>query len=117
MNELVDYVESLLGTNGITFQSQLEQVGKDLMGDKFGGVYAVDQKRPKNKHCVVNTDQLGGPGKHWFCVCPNGYKYDSLQENGMKNDKEQTDAEENCGARAVAFCVFHWLDSKAAELV
>ena len=40
MNELVDYVESLLGTNGITFQSQLEQVGKDLMGDKFGGVYA-----------------------------------------------------------------------------
>ena len=35
----------------------------------------------------------------------------------MKNDKEQTDAEENCGARAVAFCVFHWLDSKAAELV
>ena len=117
MNELVDYVESLLGTNGITFQSQLEQVGKDLMGDKFGGVYAVDQKRPKNKHCVVNTDQLGGPGKHWFCVCPNGYVYDSLKENGMQNDKEQADSEENCGARSVAFCVFHWLDSESAELV
>ena len=40
MNELVDYVESLLGTNGITFQSQLKQVGHDLMGDAFGGVYA-----------------------------------------------------------------------------
>ena len=31
MNELVDYVESLLRTDSITFKSQLEQVGEDLM--------------------------------------------------------------------------------------
>ena len=117
MKELVKYVESLLRTDSITFKSQLEQVGEDLMGPSFGGVYASDEERPKNKHCVVNTDNLGGPGKHWFCVCPNGYKYDSLKKQGAQNDKEQADSEENCGARAIAFCVFHWLDSKSAELV
>ena len=117
MKELVKYVESLLRTDGITFKSQLEQVGEDLMGDSFGGVYASNEQRPKNKHCIVNTDKLGGPGKHWFSVCPNGYVYDSLKENGMQNDKEQADSEENCGARSVAFCVFHWLDSESAELV
>ena len=104
-------------SDGITFKNQLEQVGEDLMGDAFGGVYASNEQRPKNKHCVVNTDKLGGPGKHWFSVCPNGYVYDSLKENGMQNDKEQADSEENCGARAIAFCFFHWLDSESAELV
>jgi hypothetical protein len=117
MKELVEYIESLLGTDGITFQSQLKQVGHDLMGDAFGGVYASNQSRPKNKHCVVNTDKLGGPGKHWFCVCPNGYVYDSLKKNGRHKDKEQADSEQNCGARAIAFCVYHWLDSESAELV
>ena len=40
-----------------------------------------------------------------------------LKKQGAQNDKEQLDTEENCGARAVAFCVFHWLDSENAELV
>ena len=117
MNELVSYIETLLGTSGVTFKSDLEELGKQLMGDAFGGVFALNEERPKKEHCIVNKDNLGEPGSHWFVVCPNNYVYDSLKKNGIKNDKEQADTEENCGARALAFCVFHWHDSKSAELI
>ena len=117
MKELVSYIETLLGTTGVTFKSDIEELGQELLGSAFGGVFAADQARPKNKYCIVNTDDLGGPGIHWYSSCPNGYVYDSLKKNGMVNDKEQADSEENCGARALAFCVFHSIDSEKAELV
>ena len=117
MKELVSYIETLLGTTGVTFKSDIEELGQELLGSAFGGVFAKNEKRPKKKYCIVNTDSLGEPGQHWFSCCPNGYVYDSLKKNGMVNDKEQADSEENCGARALAFCVFHSIDSEKAELV
>ena len=116
MKDLVTYIESLLGT-GVTFKSEIEELGQELLGSAFGGVFAKNQARPKKKYCIVNTDDLGEPGQHWWCVCPNGYIYDSLKKNGMVNDKEQADSEENCGARALSFCVFHSIDAKSAELI
>jgi len=117
MKQLVSYIELLLGTSGVTFKTDLEKLGEELMGDDFGGVFALNEERPKKEHCIVNTDNLGEPGSHWFAVCPNGYIYDPLKKNGIKNDKEQADTEKNCGARALAFCVFHWLDRESAELI
>ena len=117
MKQLVSYIELLLGTSGVTFKTDLEKLGEELMGDDFGGVFALNEERPKKEHCIVNTDNLGEPGSHWFAVCPNGYIYDPLKKNGIKNDKEQADTEKNCGARALAFCVFHWLDRESAALI
>ena len=48
MLELTHYVSSYLG-NSTTFETELRECGKELLGDVFGGVFAKNESYQKNK--------------------------------------------------------------------
>ena len=128
-NEILREVEKILG-NGITFSTDLERVGKQLLGTKFKGVYASD-KIPKlnhtNPYCIANVDNSHQLGSHWVALVKSGRNivvYDSfgrktsklipnvrLSGNGKiidtEHDREQRIKQENCGQRSLAFLVFY----------
>ena len=49
MKELVTYIESLLGTDGITFKSQLQKSGKEL-----GAVH----RKHAHEACLLQHDRV-----------------------------------------------------------
>ena len=48
MKELTAYVSDYLGNSSTTFETELRECGKELLGDVFGGVFAKGEVYPKN---------------------------------------------------------------------
>lgn len=87
------------------------------------GSFPHDRLPPlkENEKAIINTDASGSPGEHWMAVTQAGgklYGYDSFGRRidtlvpamapaqSVSNDtadKEQADAEQNCGARCLAW--------------
>jgi hypothetical protein len=72
----------LLG-NGVTYADQLHIVGKQLLGDKFLGVFPSDRidfrkVQDKARYLIFNVDKSGMTGSHWMALG---------RINGKKNTK------------------------------
>ena len=49
MKELTHYVSNYLGNDSTTFESELREYGRELLGPVFGGVFAKNESYPKNQ--------------------------------------------------------------------
>lgn len=113
---------NLLSKDTVTRGSELEEVGKDLFGTKFLGIYCSDEEIPADGYCIVNTDVKGNPGEHWMATTDGGYTiYDSFGRekwNDFSGDAEQALHQTNCGQRSLAWLlVHHVLGAKAAATI
>ena len=126
-------VVSKLG-NGETYSNELADVGKEMFGKKFNGVFSADEIPQKFTSIIANLDDRSEGGSHWIAIArtPEG-KYLVYDSFGRKTDKiigqgvshldtydteydaEQDVKEENCGARCLAWLkVFHRFGKEAA---
>lgn len=112
------FAERLLGSK-VTNGAELKNVCRELFGEKFKGVFPSDRipKLERGTCAIANVDRSGEPGSHWVAVTPTLF-YDSfgrrhkelvshakLKQHDTELDREQEFAEENCGARCVAFLI------------
>ena len=108
-------IENVLGS-GITYGSDLNRIGKALLGSKFKGVYGNFEQKPKikNGECyIVNRMD----NQHWVSVLKlndHKYTYDSFNRRsylgGLKNADydqipDQSKVQSNCGQRSLSFLV------------
>eukprot|EP01043_Picozoa_sp_COSAG02_P018344 COSAG02_NODE_856_length_16468_cov_131.787831_3_plen_141_part_00 len=115
--------ERLLGTER-TFSSQLDRVGRQMYGSRWGGVHARDTlpavARTGRRGMIVNTDLSTGSGVHWIAVLDeDGQRAmsDPLGKVGREqrrqlnaieqpvwseDDPEQHKSEDTCGPRSLA---------------
>ena len=100
----------LIGHDDMTSRPELP-IGRQLFAGRFAGVYALGEK-PKltaaKPYAIWNT--ANPPGKHWRAMAhdPSGSDivYDPLGGGvGTDPDAEQSDVEQNCGQRALAFLI------------
>lgn len=103
---LKDIVYPMLGQK-VTYSNDLHDVGKQLLGKDFVGVFASDQiPKLKNKQCcILNLDRSDQGGSHWISVYKDGKKnltYDSFGVDA-DYDSEQMIEEKDCGARSISF--------------
>ena len=127
-NEILEFVESLIG-DGVTYSGQLNDLGHQLFGSKFKGVFASNEipELKNGEHAVLNLDRSDQEGSHWIAISKidsqllvydsYGRSTDSIipvlstlnsnRGNGMiieaDRDPEQIDDEYNCGARSISF--------------
>ena len=141
-----DLVEQTLKTNQITDSKQLTDLGKTIFGKTFLGAHARDafpftHMKPGDKG-VINTHDTNMPGEHWVAVArgvkhtAKVYVYDSFGRRHLikpshikplprgtrlvpvDDDKEQKDAENNCGQRCLAWLmVFDQCGEEIADLL
>ena len=131
---LHEVLEPVLGKT-TTYSTDLLNMGKRVLGNKFKGVFASDkipQLTDSQPYAILNLDTSTQTGSHWLSIAkiPNQRKiimHDTfarktkkiipalLNSNNGKivhadlSDKEQTVSEENCGAQALAFlCLFEY---------
>ena len=125
-------IEKIMGSE-MTYEDELNNAGKSLLGDKFRGVYAANELTvPRmlldKQCCICNLDPRPSGGSHWVALAEDGddlLVYDSfgrvVAEGDVlhtENDAEQHVSEMNCGQRCLAFlCVFQQLGGDAALLV
>ena len=71
-DQCVIQIEDILSDRE-TNNHQLFHLAKQIMGDKFDGVYCSDDqiKLKNNQCCIVNTDSHKSRGMHWLAI----YKY------------------------------------------
>ena len=124
-----------------TYDIHLNKAGIKLFGAKFRGVFASDKIPKLNDivpYAILNVDKSNQPGSHWVSVAKHKdklYFYDSFGRRASelmpsiiksKNgtvidsdlDKEQTEQEENCGARSLAWLfIFHTYGPEAAKQI
>ena len=108
--DIFQEVKRLIGHGNTTAQSELERVGRQLLGSKLRGVYGKtggeSQELTRDQpYMIINTDDKDG---HWYAVALDGdfeVIYDSLEPNGEDNDVEQDIDETNCGQFALAWLV------------
>ena len=107
--------------NDTTYDSELTQVCRVLLGNKCVGIVAVDRipRLKKGYCCIFNLDKHNEPGSHWCAMYQDTetWIYDSfgrkvLRGKGIRHsdlDVEQRDAEMNCGQRCIAWliCVYN----------
>jgi len=81
-NKILRDVKKILG-NKTTYSSDLNSLGKRLLGEKFNGVYPADKIKisKKQPYCIVNTDISSGNGKHWTSLAKVDNPNDFLSEN------------------------------------
>ena len=100
-----------IGHEDMTSRPELRAIGRQLFAGRFAGVYALGEK-PKltaaKPYAIWNT--ANPPGKHWRAMVhdPSGSDivYDPLGGGvGTDPDAEQSDVEQNCGQRALAFLI------------
>lgn len=137
-NKLLRLIKRVMG-NGSTYSSDLNGLGKKVLGQSFAGVYPADRiptLGKKQKYAIVNLDDSDEPGSHWVaCAYDNGavQLYDSFGRNAKQilpsltanhrvnntdSDAEQDDTEENCGQRSLAWLILHALKgSDIADMV
>ena len=130
-DHVLKYVEKRLGTNGVTTAGQLDDVCKSAFKSQWLGVYPADRLpilNAKKCKCIYNADKHDQPGSHWMALyydkdSGREYSYDSfgrkidsdkVYKNVKKSkkvkfkqsqefDAEQTEEEENCGARCISW--------------
>ena len=71
-NELVSVIEKRLGKNTTTDNTELHQVGRELFGARFKGVYAADgvpALTVKEPYAVINNKPAASGGEHWLGAC------------------------------------------------
>ena len=71
------------------FDDELDKVAKKEFGNKFQGVYAVNEQfKPTNgKYYIINTDTKDSSGEHWVAIklAPKKlYFYDSFSRDAKK---------------------------------
>jgi len=69
--------------NNALYDDTIHRIGKELIGDKFIGVYSQDliPLEPESYYGIANTDFSGEPGTHWVALYKKGktiYVYDSF---------------------------------------
>ena len=118
----------------------LMQVGKQLLGDKFAGVYSSDQRpalSKKKPYAILNTKPASSGGEHWVGLAriPSTGKlmhYDSFGRSheqlfpsrwedeaiDTELDIEQDELTTECGQRSLAWLLlFDQLGSSAAKMI
>lgn len=125
---LKDIIIPLTGDK-TTYLTELNGVGRKMLGVKFKGVFPAD-KIPKlhdlSPYAILNLDTSKEPGSHWVAIAKNGnstYIYDSFGRTNIKiipnlrysgngriidtdRDAEQDILQTDCGARCIAWLVF-----------
>lgn len=76
-NKELKNIHSILG-KGLTYGSELTNLGKKMFGNKFKGVYAADEltnlKKEDSGYFIFNLDKKNEPGSHWIGVVKNRRK-------------------------------------------
>ena len=115
----------------VTNSTDLHKVGKQLLGNKFIGVFPSDmipKLTLKTPYCIVNVDNSSMSGSHWMSVVKSArcetVLYDSFGRSHVKIipslklsgngriidtdlDAEQKISQEDCGARSISFLLFY----------
>ncbi len=120
-NELI----TVLG-RGATSDTQLNAIGKRLLGGSFTGVFSVEHKpdqSKRNQYFIINTMPKNHAGEHWMAVVKRDktyYIYDSFGRNSKKiissfvegkhfidadNDQEQSKDSAICGPLCLSFLI------------
>ena len=85
---LKDIITPIAGNN-TTYLSELLEIGKKLLGDKFKGVYPSD-KIPKlnelSPYAILNLDTSRGKGSHWVAIAKKDNNTYFLK--AIKNESE-----------------------------
>ena len=139
-NKLVSVLETRIGRTTTTDNNELLEVGLELFGARFKGVFASDgfpALSASQPYAVVNNKPAATGGEHWLGIArvPRTGRvmvYDSFGRSHAKllpgalppgtqdtdPDVEQLVAQTNCGQRSLAWLVvFDILGPAAAQLV
>ena len=54
--------------NNNNSDSEISQIGKELLGSKFVGVFPLDKVELKEGAIIVNTQSETLPGEHWIAI-------------------------------------------------
>lgn len=129
-NKILKDITDAMGDKS-TFLSELNGVGRKLLGVKFHGVYPSD-KIPRlndlSPYCILNLDKSNEPGSHWVALAKledenASVIYDSFGRDHMKiipnlqysgngriiqpeDDSEQHVLQQSCGQRTLSFLLF-----------
>ena len=130
-----------MGKRTTTDNIELLQAGKQLLGDKFAGVYSSDQRPALSKqkpYAILNTKPTSSGGEHWVGLArvPSNGKimhYDSFVRSHRQlfpdrwedeaidtelDDVEQDERTTECGQRSLAWLLlFDQLGSSAAKMI
>ena len=66
---------------------EVHEIGKELLGDKFKGVFPSDRLEFKPGYYIINSDKSGMPGSHWLGIIIKNktmYVYDSYARKTNK---------------------------------
>lgn len=139
-NKILKYIVEPLVGNKTTYMSDLEKVGKKMLGQKFLGVYPSDKIPTLKNHeyAILNLDKSNESGSHWVAIAKIKNKthfYDSFGRKDINiikslkysgngkiintdNDAEQKKEEMNCGARCIAWLIlFDKWGSTCADMI
>lgn len=129
-NKILKDITDAMGDKS-TFMSELNGIGRKLLGVKFHGVYPSD-KIPRlndlSPYCILNLDKSNEPGSHWVALAKledenASVIYDSFGRDHMKiipnlqysgngriiqpeDDSEQHVLQQSCGQRTLSFLLF-----------
>jgi hypothetical protein len=133
----------ILGTGALQGMT-IQEVGKELLGSKFRGVYSQNEKQlnvHKSGYYVINTDTVGKAGTHWVAVYVTAktvYVFDSFGRKSPRllphlvskahkhnkrvidtdHDRDQADSSSICGQLCIAWLmVVKSMGVRAALLV
>lgn len=128
-NKILKRVEQRLG-NSTTYDFQLEDLGRQLLGAEFRGVFPLDRipNRLLPGYYIINLDKSYEAGSHWCAICKttrSAIFYDSFGRTQMlkqipelsrlnfvftEDDPEQNPRSEyNCGQRCMTWIILHYL--------
>ena len=129
----------LMGKKTTTDNFELMQAGKQLLGDKFAGVYSSDQRpalSKKKPYAILNTKPTQSGGEHWVGLARTinnqimhydsfGRSHRQLFPNRWEDqaidtelDVEQDERTTECGQRSLAWLLlFDQLGSSAAKMI
>ena len=48
--------------------TEVNEIGKEFLGDKFKGVFSSDKVPFKPGYYIINVDKSGLPGSHWVGI-------------------------------------------------
>jgi hypothetical protein len=119
---------SYMNNSGVTTAGELNEIGKEMFGDKFTGVYPQDLIPEFHNPCyfIFNIDTHNKEGIHWLGCYFDGTKYFVYDSFGRTSkrivpifvrqvkaeqkkytdadyDPEQKDSQDDCGQRTLSF--------------
>ena len=126
-NKTKKNIISLYGNKGLD-NYEMDKIGKKYLGNKFKGVFAVNNIPFKPGLYIVNTDKANKPGLHWIAVKQTKTKiyiydsfsrkssnilkilYDKAIKKGLKiidvnTETDQYDKSEVCGSISLSWLI------------